>query len=279
MPVLPEPTEERVVALGLKYGDRLKHGTDAGLKATDGDGLKVESDEGLVAAMQEVQARSNELLAEELSTASSRKMSEEEIAHAVEEMMSHRSSEDELQTLVEGSLARIDQVKATPMDEHLSETQLASLETARQIYEEAGGCLDKYARVFLMRFLVAHKWSIHKAEKQLRATAKWRKSSGAEAIRAQLVAGTLRFASSPHALKHCELCAFLPLHGTALVGDVLSYFHVGTLQTNLPQWLADVTDVRCWLSIANLCAAFSVALRPHLAANPAVRRSTLVVAG
>ena len=38
----------------------------------------------------------------------------------------------------------------------------------------------------------------------------------AQAARAQLVAGTLRFASSPHALKHCELCALLPLHGTAL---------------------------------------------------------------
>ena len=125
----------------------------------------------------------------------------------------------------------------------LTEEQAQAVAEARTIYEEAGGVLDeKLALPFLMRFLVAHRWSVKKASKMLRATAEWRKTSGANGVRAQLLEGSLKFVDFPFARKHMELLWALPLFSYTAAGDVLTFMQVGVLADRMPRWYAEVTD-------------------------------------
>jgi len=128
---------------------------------------------------------------------------------------------------------------------NLSSTQHEALATARRIYEEAGGVLDELWLPFLARHLIFHKWRVEKKSfvKMLKATAEFRASSGANAIRAKMITGEgPKFVDYPAGRKHCELLWALPLHGFTGVGDVMSFFHVGSMNDNMGRWYSEVTD-------------------------------------
>jgi hypothetical protein len=122
----------------------------------------------------------------------------------------------------------------------MSDEQQLGLVEARQAYTSAGGVLDEFAVPFLVRFLIKHDWTLPKAIKQLKATAKWRAESGADGIRANMRTGVLRFVDFPHALAMTRCVWFLPLHGRSFNGDLVSYQFVGSL--DLTTWFKEMSD-------------------------------------
>jgi len=153
--------------------------------------------------------------------------------HAVSPPAKEHSAEESHRTLAPGDVL-IDQ---------LSADQEQALAEARRIYVEAGGVLDELERPFLIRFLVFFKWRAKKAQKMLLATAAWRASSGANAIRRRILSAEgFKFVDFPYARKHLQLLWALPLHGLTSSGDIMSFMHVGSMADHMSTWYADVTD-------------------------------------
>ena len=125
----------------------------------------------------------------------------------------------------------------------LTRVQQEQLGRARQIYLEAGGELDIYWQPQLVRHLIAHNWSLHSTEKpskckaQLVATARWRKSVGANDVRRRLREGEWRFVDMLHVQPTLGVIWFLPCSALSHTGDLVSYLFLGTL------------DVATWLRI------------------------------
>ena len=128
--------------------------------------------------------------------------------------------------------------------DELSSQQRAVLQKARQLYVAAGGKLDDYWEPMLIRVLVACKWTLSKkAASQLRQTARWRSSSGADELRARLISGQSKLLGLPHALEAQRRMWSLPCHGKTVDGDLISYSFLGTL--DIPALLS-VDDKGLW---------------------------------
>lgn len=129
--------------------------------------------------------------------------------------------------------------------DELSAEQRASLAHVRTLYVEAGGVLDELWEPFCLRFLVQHKWKFGKPLlSQISSTAKWRKASGANDIRAYLLSGERTFAMCPHVLTALAYVWFLPCHSRSLRGDLVSFLALGSIA--FPHWFKHMTDAEYW---------------------------------
>ena len=127
-----------------------------------------------------------------------------------------------------------------PFDE-LTEAQLTAIDAAREIYVAAGGVLDAYELPFLVRHLAFHKWRPEKAKKMLVKTAEWRASTGANAVRAKLISGELRFAQFPSNLQMLSYVWFVADHGRTRNGNVATYSQIGSIPDPYV-WLNGMSD-------------------------------------
>jgi hypothetical protein len=125
--------------------------------------------------------------------------------------------------------------------DNLSTQQHEALSAARDIYLAAGGVLDELWQPFLIRFLVAHKWSVGRATEQLQATARWRQTSGANVVRRRLREGW-RPLEMYYVLENQRCVWFFPTFGLAYTGDVISHLFVGTL--DVPAWMQIIDDAQ-----------------------------------
>ena len=125
--------------------------------------------------------------------------------------------------------------------DRLSVAQREALDEARRVYLAAGGVLDELWQPMLLRFLVAHGWSVDKATSQLQATAQWRESSGASALRRRLLDGA-RILELPFVLDNQQIVWYLPSLASTHEGDPISYLSLGSLR--VAEWLKIIDDAQ-----------------------------------
>lgn len=127
-----------------------------------------------------------------------------------------------------------------PLD-NLTAAQLSAFDVAKKYYLSVNGVLDEYELPFLVKHLVAANWKPAKAEKSLLRTAKWRRESGADGIRAKLRQGDIAFATFPHCLQMLGYILFLPAHTRTRRGNVASFVQLGSI-ADPTKWLDEMTD-------------------------------------
>ena len=127
-----------------------------------------------------------------------------------------------------------------PLD-NLTAAQLSAFDLAKKYYLSVNGVLDEYELPFLVKHLVAANWKPAKAEKSLLRTAKWRRESGADGIRAKLRQGDIAFATFPHSLQMLGYILFLPAHARTRRGNVASFVQLGSI-ADPTKWLDEMTD-------------------------------------
>lgn len=115
--------------------------------------------------------------------------------------------------------------------DELTDKQREQIEELSAKYVGAGGKLDKYGDIFILRFLVANHWKMEKAEKQLLSTAKWRKRHHADEFRAQIHSG-LRYADIPH-MRELYTCVSVANYLTETkAGDIMTIIDYGSLNVD-----------------------------------------------
>lgn len=141
----------------------------------------------------------------------------------------------------------------------LEPDQRAAIESVRTAFVAAGGVLDAYGDVLLARFLTAHGWQVQPAAAHLARAAAWRKSSGANEKRSQLLSGTCTFATAhPKMGTMLDSLVCLPLQGPCRNGDLLTMIDLGSLDSEkYTNELEDdeVLEVTTWTLEAEMLAA------------------------
>jgi hypothetical protein len=121
----------------------------------------------------------------------------------------------------------------------LTEAQRDALAEARSVWVAAGGVLDEFWQPMLLRFLVAAEWKMDQARPHLEATARWRRESGADECRRQLLAGR-RILDFPFVPENQSCIWFAPVYGQTFDGNLISYISLGSL--DIPTWMRVETD-------------------------------------
>ena len=121
----------------------------------------------------------------------------------------------------------------------LTPSQRQLISEAVSAYESFGGMIDEFAEVTALRFLLWNDWKLSRATKQMRATAAWRRKSGANEIRRKMAAG-MTFAEIPKAAQMVQAAAMAPNCTRSLAGDLLTLVDLGSL--NCDKFFALLTD-------------------------------------
>ena len=103
----------------------------------------------------------------------------------------------------------------------LSTEQRQLIAVSREYYTEAGGELDEYGDVRMLRFLLWHDWRLERAKKQMRQTIAWRRKVGADAIRRGFREGSLTLTRMPKVFELIQCVSPSLNHRTSLRGDLL----------------------------------------------------------
>lgn len=116
----------------------------------------------------------------------------------------------------------------------LSELTASQHEMIKELstkYQGAGGKLDEFGDIFILRFLVANGWKMHKAEKQVLSTARWRQRHHADEFREQIRNG-LRYADIPH-VREIFRCVSVANYLTETeYGDIMTVIDYGSLNVD-----------------------------------------------
>ena len=113
-------------------------------------------------------------------------------------------------------------------DEDFTREQKESLEKLKADYTAAGGVLDKFGSIFLLRFLVDADWKYAKAKKKAEATAAWRAKSGVNDFRKQCDEG-LSFDCIPKMRELFTTVAVANCHSLTRQGDFMNFIDYGSL--------------------------------------------------
>ena len=126
----------------------------------------------------------------------------------------------------------------------LDSEQRAAIERCRAHFEQAGGFRDEHSHMFILRFLLVHKWDERGACKHLDSVAAWRRSVGADELRRGFATGQLKLMRS-HAKLPSLMRTFtsLPQLGETVEGELLKVVDVGGIDVRRHQ--AEVREPCC----------------------------------
>jgi hypothetical protein len=156
----------------------------------------------------------------------------------------------------------------------LTAEQRRLMGVAAGYYRDAGGVLDEYADVTVLRYLLWHDWRLERTKKQMRATIAWRRKVGADAIRRGFREGSLTLTRIPKVFELIQCVSPSLNHRTSLRGDLLQVMREGCALE-----LDSLRRLSIWVSVACLLPGDRLRLagrRPLLRADEGrgARRST-----
>ena len=109
-----------------------------------------------------------------------------------------------------------------------SDEQRGAIERCKAAFNEAGGCIEEHADIFVARWLIAKQWNEKEAMRGLVENAKWRKQAGADDVRKQFASGEVTIATShPKMVKFLAIFPTLTLLGKTRGGDVVKIIDFG----------------------------------------------------
>jgi len=115
--------------------------------------------------------------------------------------------------------------------EELTPEQWQKIKDLKAAYLAAGGELDEYGDIFILRFLVDKDWKYEKALKKAKSTAAWRAKSGVNGFRKQIASG-LVYNEIPNIKELFTTVAVSNAHSRTKAGDLMTFIDYGSLDVN-----------------------------------------------
>merc|ERR1740138_167110 len=115
--------------------------------------------------------------------------------------------------------------------EELTPEQWKKIKDLKAAYLAAGGELDEYGDIFILRFLVDKDWKYEKALKKAKSTAAWRAKSGVNGFRKQIASG-LVYNEIPNIKELFTTVAVSNAHSRTKAGDLMTFIDYGSLDVS-----------------------------------------------